>query len=131
MYCKNPIGILNKSADPIAGTEASVTLADDGRVIAIIVELVTDATVANRRVSLEIVVDTTIIFTAISPAVQTASSTVEYVFGVDMPFTDATTQQFIPLPNCLILPRNAILRTSTASIAVGDDYGVMVVSGNQ
>lgn len=116
------------TANPAAGAEVSYT--NPGLIIysclyAIRIRLVTDATVANRRVTLIVsdVDGTTPLYVGISPIDQTASQTIDYFFGPYGVAMAAAVNSRIAIP---VPPihwcRNMVLSTSTSGIVAGDDF---------
>lgn len=119
---------LKQGADPAAGAQASITVPTGKKWIvrSFKVALATNATVANRRVQVQIVIGGVEVFNAVCETVQTASLTLNYVagaFGHDKPQQDGL--QFINCPLFPItLPAGSIIRTFTSNMQAGDDFGI-------
>ena len=113
--------------NPAANTEIleSVTNYEVWRLMGIQFTLVTDANAANRQVNLIIDDGTNTLLTIPAPAVQTASTTVIYNYGVALPFNNNATAlvQTAPLPDKLLLKLLYRIRTSTTNRQVTDNYG--------
>lgn len=118
------------SDNPVAGTEASITCpnSEQWRVLAVHIELTTDATVANRRLH--------VLFgaanrrmNAISYTNQTASQTINYSV---IQFGSATDQSddgrnMLSMPSDMWISGTEIVGTDTTNIQAGDDFGIMRV----
>lgn len=113
--------------DPAAFFEIGISVPNNARwrLLALRVNLVTDATVANRQVQLQFDASgngTYLFATAINA--QTASSTVTYQFG-QFGSARATTfnnVQEIPIPP-IILPAGSTIVSVTNNMQAGDNYG--------
>lgn len=121
--------ILEKlSADPAAGAEIIFTAAENMIVRSCSFLLVTDATVANRRVTLVADDGVDIFFQAIAAADQAASLTHRYSGFGGSAAAAAGLVQTIQLPaGGLYLPSGGRLRTLTTSIQAGDNFGLMTL----
>lgn len=114
------------TADPAAGAEWTVTLNANHETLVrgIRVQLVTDATVANRFPRVEFVSGASILWRSHPHAAQIASLTRDYNFVLGGQHIDAAAaaeyQNF--LPN-IILPPGAIVRGATDGLQAGDNYG--------
>jgi len=112
--------------DPAAGAEVSVTV-DQGRlwiVHSIRIVLVTDATVANRFLVLQLDDGTSVFFEATSSVAHAASATVSYLFSSagfwnQLGGTLLGSGLFVP---CVLL-RGFRIRTATAGLQAGDNFG--------
>ena len=114
-------------ADPAAGAEILVTVptAARWRLHSIRFALVTDATAVNRESDLIIDDGATTLLIIEPPALQGAGGTRGYNYGADFPSLNALTQEFlIPLPVGLILLTGYRIRTVTANLQAGDNYGI-------
>lgn len=112
--------------DPAAGAEISETVPTSTRwrVRALSCQLVTDATAANREVSLVIDDGATTIFTSPAGFTHTASLTRRYSaapIGAQTAPTQGTDRQIV-IPD-LELPAGARIRTVTTNLQAGDNYG--------
>lgn len=112
--------------DPAAGAEVSVTV-PDGEVwelFSVRVQLVCDATVANRRSALSLTDGTTEFFRAHSIANQTASETTTYQFADMYQHTSQLLGKLaIRIPQSFTLLGGWTVETQTDSLQAGDDYG--------
>ena len=112
--------------DPAANTEINETIPNgrQWRVISVQFDLTTDANVADRRVRLGFDDGSDNFLRIAATAVQTASTTIKYIYGVNMPFNnDATANlQTAPLPDGLLLPETWDITTQTTNRQVGDNY---------
>jgi hypothetical protein len=113
--------------DPAANTEVSETVPANGRwrVLAMRVSLVTDATVANREVSLQFDDGTTAFFAAAANANQAASLTRQYSVGTagERGAAATATDILIPAPSDVVLLAGHRVRTSTTNRQAGDNFG--------
>ena len=112
--------------DPAANTEISETVPTGARwrVLAVSFQLVTDATAANREVSIVLDDGTNTLFTSPAAFNHTASLTRRYSaasMGVASVPTQATDRQIV-IPD-LRLPAGARIRTATTAIQATDNYG--------
>jgi len=113
--------------DPAAGAEISVTVPVGARwrPHSIRFVLVTDGTAVNREVDLVIDDGATTLLIIEPPALQGAGGTRGYNYGADFPMQAALAQEFlIPLPVGLILLAGYRIRTVTALLTGGDNYGI-------
>lgn len=114
-------------ADPAAGAEATFTPTANklSKPHSFTVTLVTDATAANRQVTLRIQRDGNVVYRIPAPAVQTASTTVIYCFGKDLPSTNGATAlvQSIPMPDGIVLTENDTIDTVTTNLQAADNFG--------
>lgn len=112
--------------NPAAGVEISeaVPAGVRWRISAITFALTTDATVANRFVGLKIDDGVNALFVAGSNVAQAASGTTTYTGAAGLgAFGNATNALLILLPDNLVLPAGSRIRTTTAALQAGDDYG--------
>jgi hypothetical protein len=113
--------------NPVAGAEVAHTLTEDlNKLIAVRFTLVTSAVAANRTVTIIVDDGTSVLWRKTSPAVQTASLTRSYVFLRDITDAggfDGNGDMYLALPADLPLAAASRVRTSTALIDVGDNYG--------
>lgn len=112
-------------SDPAAGAEVSETVPTGAvwRLVAFRATLVTDATVANRRVNLTIDDGTNTLLLKPPGADQAASLT--YIYQADANGAAAallSTTQALPLPPDLFLRAGFRIRTATNSIQAGDNW---------
>jgi hypothetical protein len=123
------------AANPAAGAEVSVVVPPDTFwvVYAVRFRLVTSAAVANRVSRLTLDDGANIYWHADTPAAQAASLTVDYAYGrvqgVDVTAASGLGPT-LSLPDLVMGPGHRI-RTSTALIDAGDDYGAPQVLGGQ
>lgn len=122
-------------ANPAAGDEISEDVGT-GKLWAlrsIAFSLVADGTAANRRVFLTIVRANGTVYKVPAPAVQTASTTILYVFGLALPsVNDATSLvQTAPLPDGILLNDSDTIATETTNIQSGDNFGAPVLDVEQ
>jgi hypothetical protein len=115
-------------ADPAAGAEVSdaVPAGKVWRLIAVLLTLVTDANVANRRVHLTLDDGATVFFRRGSNATQAATLTQNYEFCSEAQEA-AVRDLFVadPLP-MIDLPAGARIRTVTVNKQAGDNYAAPV-----
>jgi len=115
--------------NPGAGVEATQTVPVGALWLlkAVRLSLTTDATVATRRVHLIIDDGATAITTIAAQDTQAASLGRNYNFA-DYAFAPAAVggEIFVALPRGFVLPAGYRIRTSTANIQAGDDYGAPV-----
>lgn len=112
--------------DPAAGLEISETVPGGARwqLNALFASFVTDATVANRVPRLIIDDGTNTVFASDPPAAQTASLTIQYVTGAGIQRTAiGSLIPFWALPTDLVLLAGYRIRTATAAIVAGDNWG--------
>lgn len=113
--------------DPAAGVEVSETVPTNARwtLYAVRFPLVTDATVANRRVHLLVDDGTNTLYEAAAPDVQAASLTRNYN-AANHGFAPAATvsELYLNLPVPLPLLQGWRVRTATDSLQAGDNFGV-------
>lgn len=113
-------------ADPAAGAESTVTVPANARwrLLTFRGELVTDATVANRTVTLIVDDGVTTLASVTASAAQTAGQTRQYQAYASggAPRLDGTVF-YLPIPPELLLMGGFRLRTSTAGLQAGDNYG--------
>ena len=114
-------------SNPAANTELTTTLGtnDMHAINSFRATLVTDATAANRRASLQVTSGSDVILRVSAPAVQTASTTVIYQWGVGLAYqNDADTGLMtMPLPPDYYLFGGAVIATVTLNRQTGDDWG--------
>jgi|ERR671918_1334537 hypothetical protein len=113
-------------ADPGAGAEISDTVPSGARwrLHSWRASLVADGTVANRTVTLIIDDGTTELFRQDASAAQTAGQTRAYQAyntGVAADLVGSTFR--LPMPFPVLLPAGARIRTSTANLQAGDNWG--------
>lgn len=133
-----PPGIYDRIADgpgairsvtgtnPAAGAEISETVPTNAlwRLYSVRAALVTNATVAARRVSLVIDDGTTILIDVENPNTQAAGLTVPYLaarFGYDL--TTTTVAEQFALPDLPPLREGFRVRTVTSNLQAGDNWG--------
>lgn len=121
-------GFLNNTtgADPAAGAEISqtVTAGQRWRLQAFTFTLVTDATVANRNVSIVLDDGADVFYRAGSNFNQVASTTVVYTAsGHGQLGSTLNNVVLIPLPQPCMLFQGWRIRTITGAIAAGDNFG--------
>lgn len=112
--------------DPAANVEISETVPTDARWLlhGFRATLVTDATVANRRVHLIVDDGATILLDVVAPDVQAASLTRNYngsAFGYAVAAQDSELYLALPVP--IPLPPGGRVRTNTTNRAAGDNWG--------
>jgi hypothetical protein len=119
--------------DPAAGQEWLVTVPNGKvwRVLAVLVELLTDATVANRAPRLQIDDGNTANRFAVIPSsgLQTASllNRYEWFSGVGSGWTGSdSASRFAPLPDILLPPGYRLLSTTT-NLQAGDNWSAPVL----
>lgn len=121
---------VKQGSNPGVGLETSLTVPAGKKWIvhSVRIGLTTSATVATRRVHIDIIVGGVTIFRSCSESTQAASEGRAYNignFGSDKParFGD----HFINMPIFpLTLPSGAVIQTFTESLQAGDDYNVVV-----
>lgn len=108
--------------DPVAGSEISETVPANTiwRFWGAVASLVTDATVANRRVKVLIDDGTTTVFPSDSSSVQAASQTESYIIG---PHAGVVADHWIPTPPGMLVLAGWRVQTSTTLIKTGDNWG--------
>ena len=120
--------IRRAGANPAAGAEVADAVPSHNvwRLIAAELTLVTSATVANRLVNFVVHDGTNELLRIPAPAVQTASTTVTYIFGDNLPFNNNATAlvQTGAIPGNMYLPAIFELRTITTNLQAGDNYGI-------
>ena len=114
--------------DQAANTEFSESVPSGAvwELLAVRATLVTDANVANRQASLILDDGTNTFCTSYPVSNHAASTTVVYNWVTELgaSYTTVTTNvQLLPLPKILLGPGFRV-RSSTASIQVGDNWGV-------
>lgn len=121
------------SSDPAANTEHSVTVTTGQiwEVTSLQFSLVTDANAANRRVVVTFDDGTTVFAKASAGAAQVASTTIAYTFATGSQSQAAlvNTDLQVALPSGLFLPGGYRIKTVTANLQAGDNYGVMTIYG--
>lgn len=112
--------------DPAVNTEIAETVPTNARwrLISIFLELVTDATVANRTVTLLVDDGANTLSSVSASAAQTATQTRQYSAypGGGAPRLDSTVF-YLPTPPGIMLMGGFRIRTTTANRAAGDNYG--------
>lgn len=112
--------------DPGAGAECSDTVPTSARwrLHSWRTSLVTDATAANRTVTLIIDDGTTELFRQDASAAQTAGLTRTYqAYNTGVAADLVGTTFRLPMPFPILLPAAARIRTSTANLQAGDNFG--------
>jgi hypothetical protein len=112
--------------DPAAGNEISEAVPTNAlwRLLGVYCTLVTDATVANRTPALVIDDGSNIVWRGPWTVAQTASSTNNYSIGNSMPAQVwYASTGLLPLPTILLLPAGYRIRTVTANLQAGDNWG--------
>lgn len=114
------------TADPGAGAEISHTVPAgvSWRLIGVLASLVTSAVVANRLARLVINDGTDDVLSFPAPAVHAASLTNQYQWAPVGVGASVTTAQLAPIPGEIILRAGDVIKTSTALIDAGDNWGV-------
>jgi hypothetical protein len=114
------------SADPAAGAEISYTLPAGYRyqILSVQATLVTDATAANRFPVLTINDGTNDVAGFAAGTAQTATQTVAYQFGPGIAGYQASLRTHVPTATPLILKAGNIIKTVTAGIVAGDNWGI-------
>lgn len=111
--------------NPAAGAEIIETVPTGARwrILGFSASLITSATVDDRLVTLIADDGGNALVAGIATTVQTAGLTRFYFFSdYGAPLSESENSFAVPFPN-LTLPANFRLRTSTANIAAGDDWG--------
>lgn len=111
--------------DPAAGVEISETVPTNTmwRVIAITFDLVTDATVANRIVRVEMDDGTNVHVIAAAPNTQAASLTLRYTAADGgQSLTTSGNRVGITLPGGVFLRESSRIRTNTGNLQAGDNF---------
>jgi len=122
---------LGFTVDPGAGVEISHTVGDlrRGELRAMRFTLVTDATVANRRVLVEVVRSGNIIARTAAALVQTASLTFNYNVA---PWGESGDNRngeiLVNFPPGILLSSGDIIRTVTPGLQAGDNYSAALVT---
>lgn len=112
--------------DPAAGVEVSETVPTGARwrLVSVEVTLVTDATVANRRIHLFVDDGTNVYFETHNNTAQTASTTIRHSFGAGVGLVVGDGVSAVaPLPVALLLGAGHRFRSSTSGIVAGDNFG--------
>jgi len=112
--------------DPAAGAEISETVTANARwrLISFRASLVTDATVANRRMNLNIDDGTNTLL--LTPPASDQAATLTYIYQASNYGTVSnflSTTMALPLPSDLILHGGYRIRSSTNSLQAGDNWG--------
>ncbi len=121
-----PGGVL-LTTNPAVDTEISFTTLYDYKIDLIRIPFVTDANVADRTVTISIVVDSSEIFGIPISAVITAGTTATILLGENLPYADVGDVRMIPLPHGLKIPRGTVISTTTTNLQVGDDFGAGIL----
>ena len=110
-------------ANPSAGAEISQAVPSNTiwRLWGAYATMVTDAGVANRRVSVLINDGTNTVFSAEAGAVQIASTTETYTIG---PHATVSAGHWIPTPTGMLMLAGWTVLTSTSAIEAGDNWGI-------
>jgi len=123
--------ILAYSSNPAAGSEISLTVPQGlvWRIIAARVQLVSDATVSNRRIHLVFSFDAVALLDCFGAIEQAASETRNYSFGAYSNIPDGIDGNDIPIsiPNNIVLREDGIISTETTNLQAGDNFGIMTV----
>jgi len=124
--------VATNATNPAAGAEWNITVPDGEmwRIMAIRFNLVTSATVANRRVHVSLEVGGAPAFELISSVDQAASLTRAYTcqaVGGAGTFSDDN-DILIAMPDNMLIPGGDIIRTLTTNLQAGDDYGVATIT---
>lgn len=122
------VGVMRSitGTDPIAGAEVSETVPTNARwrLRGFTVQLASDATVATRRVILQIDDGATLCWAAQAMDAQVASLTRQYSFPVAGAYVVAQTSTIgIPGPEGFQLQGGFRIRTATQNLQVTDNYG--------
>jgi hypothetical protein len=124
--------VIGSSADPAADTEITLTLGQNGpyKIESLYVPLVTDSGVANRTVDITIEDTNGNIIWKSGNTTAITASTSAVIVAADLPTEDSIGDtRFIPIPDDLVLPNGAVIKTITALRESGDNYGVMNAFG--
>lgn len=117
--------------DPAAGNEISETVPTNAvwKLLAIRFKLVTDATVATRRVSLKIDDGANVFYWYSFSTTQSESETKNYSLraGSFAENNNIATEVIAPLGGTLLLLEGFRIRTSTTNLQAGDNYGAPVL----
>ena len=118
-------------ANPAAGVEPTITVPDGQwwRLHWVSFQLITDATVDNRRVHLRFDPDTAGLQRFFSSVDHSASKTRTYTFAHFGHALDETDDQAImaPLPWPFMVEPNCAISTDTTALAAGDDFSAMTL----
>jgi len=112
--------------NPAAGVEIVETVPTNARwrLLALLTNFVTDATVANRFAQLLLDDGANIFFASDPPAAQTASLALNYAFGQGLArLASALATHTWGSPNGIHLPGGFRVRTATNGIVAGDNWG--------
>ena len=114
--------------NPAAGSEFAFSSPANQsyRLLWVRFRLITDATAAIRRVHLVLGDSGGVGFDAIAGAAQTASQNILYTAAAfpSMPVAADDNDILIPIPNNLIFTGESEIKTKTANLQAGDDFGV-------
>ncbi len=130
--------LLATSSDPAVNTEISVTLGTAGsgqlfHIQSINIPLVTDSGVANRVPVILITnaTDVVVLRFAVATAITATTTGGIQAIAVANSATDADNYEIIPIPSDLIIPAGWKIKTLTAAIEAGDDYGPAQIFGRK
>lgn len=124
--------VIGTSADPAADTEIALTLGQNGpyKLESLVAPLVTDSGVANRTIDITIEDASGNIIWKSGNTTAIVASTSATIVAADLPTEDSIGDtRFIPIPDDLVLPNGAVIRTITALRETGDDWGPMNAFG--
>ncbi len=110
--------------NPVAGAEILATVPDRRRwrLLAFYFQFTTDATVADRIVTINFTDGTSVFYRISYTAAHTASSSKTYALAhIGTPQFEAQGRRVLPIPP-FILAAGFIISTSTINIEPGDDY---------
>jgi hypothetical protein len=116
-------------SNPAANTEWSETVPTGcvWRILAIRAQLVTDANVANRRVSVTItdVASGNVVFKPVDESVQAASLTHNYNIAPQQGHAVADVEHYLPLPisDSWFVPAGFVIASSTLNLQATDNWG--------
>jgi hypothetical protein len=117
-------------SDPAAGAEISETVPTGARwrLLSWRASLVTDATVANRVMSLLIDDGSLTLWQSATPTAHTASLSVSYIFGLGATSANQQGVMLLSTPAApLVLPAGYRIRTTTSNLQAGDNWGSPVM----
>jgi hypothetical protein len=122
-------------ANPAAGAECLITVptGELWNVKSVYLNLVTDATVSNRRVRLVLTIDGVEYDYCISPGDQAASANYKYYYTERTGNPSATSADRLcgTLPRDLWMNANDTITTATINLQAGDNYGTPVATYRQ
>lgn len=115
-------------SNPAAGTEVSISVPtfEIWNIFYVMVQLITDATVANRRVHLRFTNGGGGLIDCFSDQDQVASTTRNYCFAKygALPDTLDDTEILVPIPNDIYLIPESTIETATTNLQATDNFGI-------